>query len=119
MNVFPDAIEGTLFSFSGGYNLENELDRGNGYWLRFLDSGTTTFYGQALNELTIELMENWNLISGISSSVPAASIQDPDGLIIPGTLYEFTDGYVQAEILEPGKGYWIRSSGQGVIIISE
>jgi hypothetical protein len=64
-------------------------------------------------------MENWNLISGISSSVPAASIQDPDGLIIPGTLYEFTDGYVQAEILEPGKGYWIRSSGQGEIIISE
>ena len=119
MNVFPDAIEGTLFSFSGGYNLENELDRGNGYWLRFLDSGTTTFYGQALNELTIELMENWNLISGISSSVPAASIQDPDGLIIPGTLYEFTGDYVQAEILEPGKGYWIRSSGPGEIIISE
>jgi hypothetical protein len=59
------------------------------------------------------------LISGISSLVPVASIQDPDGLIIPGTLYEFTGDYVQAEILEPGKGYWIRSSGQGEIIISE
>ena len=64
-------------------------------------------------------MNEWNLISGISTTISLSNIDDPDGLIIPGTLYEFTDGYVQAETLEPGKGYWIRSVGAGEITISE
>ncbi len=47
-----------------------------------------------------------------------SSISDPDNLIIPGTMYGFTGGYVEASELEPGQGYWIRSSGAGSITIS-
>ena len=119
LSVFPDALEGTLYSFNGGYIQENELISGQGYWLRFLNEGTTEISGLPIHSLTIPLMNEWNLISSISTTISLSNIDDPDGLIIPGTLYEFTDGYVQAETLEPGKGYWIRSVGAGEITISE
>ena len=91
---------------------------GWGYWLRFLIEGTTEISGLPIDSLTIPLMNEWNLISSISTTISLLNIDDPDGLIISGTLYGFNDGYVQVETLEPGKGYWIRSSGEGEIIIS-
>jgi hypothetical protein len=119
LSVFPDALEGTLYSFNGGYIQENDLISGLGYWLRFLIEGTTEISGLPIDSLTIPLMNEWNLISSISTTISLLNIDDPDGLIISGTLYEFNDGYVQVETLEPGKGYWIRSSGEGGIIISD
>jgi hypothetical protein len=63
-------------------------------------------------------MEGWNLISGISTPVNVQNIIDPDAIIIPGTIYGFEDGYVEAESIQPGYGYWLRSSGEGEITIS-
>tara|TARA_Y100000588_G_scaffold278305_1_gene294930 strand:+ start:2725 stop:4227 length:1503 start_codon:yes stop_codon:yes gene_type:complete len=116
--IFPDAVEGTLFSFDGVYMEETHFQNGNGYWLRFNDAGGTTIGGTSINELTISLNEGWNLISGISIPLNITAIQDPDGIIISGTVYEFTSGvYSNTEILEPGKGYWIRANSSGSIIL--
>jgi hypothetical protein len=47
-----------------------------------------------------------------------SDIQDPNGIIIPGTIYRFTpEGYSNAESLEPGKGYWVRANSSGVITL--
>ena len=119
LSVYPEALEGTLYSFDGNYVQENNFITGTGYWLRFPDGGTAIISGSTIYSLIISMMNDWNLISGISSSVPATSIQDPEGIILPGTLYEFDGSYIQAETLEPGKGYWIRSAGSGEIIISD
>ena len=119
LSIYPDALEGTLYSFDGNYVQENDFITGTGYWLRFPDGGTTIISGSTIHSLIISMMNDWNLISGISSSVPATSIQDPEGILLPGTLYEFDGSYIQAETLEPGKGYWIRSAGPGEIIISD
>ena len=58
------------------------------------------------------------MISGISQTVSVSSIYDPDQLIIDGTMYGFNDGYEPAETIEPGQGYWIRSSGEGTITLA-
>ena len=114
--LFPESIEGTLYSFDNGYNLETSLIQGEGYWLRFNEEGSTTISGLPINELTISLNEGWNLISGISTPFVVIEINDPDGIIISGTIYGFTSGgYSNAEILEPGKGYWIRANNSGYI----
>jgi hypothetical protein len=117
--LFPESIEGTLYSFNGGYNLATILTHGEGYWLRFANDGNTTITGTPINELTISLNEGWNLISGITNSLHFSHIHDPDGLIIPGTIYGFTpEGYSEAEFLYPGKGYWIRANDSGNIILA-
>ena len=116
--LFPESIEGTLFSFDNGYNLETSLIQGEGYWLRFSEFGSTTITGAPIVELMISLSAGWNLISGITSSFNISNIQDPDEIIISSTVYGFTpDGYVNANILEPGKGYWIRANNSGSIIL--
>jgi len=117
-NLFPESINGTLYSFGVGYNLEASLIQGEGYWLRFNEEGSTTISGAPINELTISLNEGWNLLSGISTSSDITEIQDPDGIIISGTIYGFTSGgYSNAEILESGKGYWFRANSSGSITL--
>ena len=119
--LFPESIGGTLYSFDEGYNLELDLMQGVGYWLRFNDAGSTTISGSLINELIVSLNEGWNLITGPSNSINLVDIQDPYGLIISGTVYGFTpNGYSEAEVLDPGKGYWIRANSSGsIILISE
>ena len=111
--LFPESIGGTLYSFSGGYVQESELTAGTGYWLRFLQSGMTQITGEPTYGLTVPLNTDWNLISGPSFSISTTAIYDPQNLIIPGTIYGFDGGYVNVDELIPGKGYWLRSSGEG------
>jgi hypothetical protein len=117
MSIFPDAIEGTLFSFGNGYELQDDLVTGSGYWLRFTESGSSTITGELLGSVSVSLMTDWNLISGPSDAVSFDNIDDPDGLIIPGTVYGFGNGYEQTDVFEPGKGYWVRSTGIGDVNI--
>ena len=118
LNLFPDAIEGTLFSFGSSYESETDLTHGTGYWLRFPDQGMNQLFGIELNSVTIALNENWNLISGITNPTSIYLIGDPNSIIIPGTFYGFNESYELTEVLEPGKGYWVRSSGGGEITLS-
>ena len=118
MTIFPEAIEGTLYSFQDGYIQENELINGTGYWLRLVNSSSVTFTGEEINTLTISLSPGWNLITGFTQGIPVDSIYDPQDLIVPGTVYGFDESYVQISTLAPGKGYWLRSSGNGEIFLS-
>jgi len=117
-NLFPNAVTNTLFSFNGQYVSEENLIPGTGYWLRFPEDGNVSISGSVITDLQISIMEGWNLISGISTVVTIQNIIDPNDLIIPGTIYGFEDGYVESESIEPGYGYWLRSTGEGEIILS-
>ena len=67
----------------------------------------------------MNLHEGWNLITGVSTSLNILDIQDPDGIIIPSTVYSFNNGvYTITENIEPGKGYWIRANNSGSIILT-
>ena len=118
LEIFPEANTGTLYEYNGMYIEAETLTPGIGYWLRFDSDGTSLVEGLEIFNLTIELVEGWNLITGITSSVPVALIQDPDGIIVPGTIYEFDGSYENATNLVPGKGYWIRTYSTGDIILS-
>ena len=117
-NLFPESIEGTLYSFDNTYIPDSILILGYGYWLKFNNVGSTVLTGIPINELTISLSEGWNLISGISISVDINTIIDVNDLIVFGTIYGFNGTYVSAEMIDPGVGYWLRSYEDGEITIS-
>jgi len=119
LNIFSDAIEGTLYSFQDGYVQGNELINGTGYWLRLSNQSLVTFTGEEINFLSLQLNTGWNLITGFTQAVSINSIYDPSDLIILGTLFEFDESYTPADELIPGNGYWIRSIGNGEIFLSE
>ena len=116
-NLFPESIDGTLFSFDGAYVISDTLVPGTGYWLRFESEGTTILNGIPIIWLTLDLDEGWNLITGISTPIDVSSILDSTEIIIPGTIYGYDGSYVQAEVLEPGTGYWLRAATEGAIVI--
>ncbi len=118
-SLYPNAMDGTLFSFNGSYNPQTDLQGGTGYWLRFPAEETVDIIGLPIDELTIELTTGWNMISGLSEVVPLESVQqDPEGILMAGTLYEFVGAYNPSTELEPGKGYWIRANADGQISMS-
>ena len=116
--LFPGSVSGTLYGFDGTYIPGELLSEGNGYWLRFNNAGSTTINGTPINELMISLSQGWNLISGISETVDVASIFDPDGIIVNGTLYGYDEAYVSSTELLVGKGYWIRAYEPGEITLT-
>ncbi|MDP6684913.1 MAG: c-type cytochrome domain-containing protein [Candidatus Marinimicrobia bacterium] len=119
MGVYPESIENTLYEFMGAYIWVQELENGVGYWLRFAESGVTVINGIPIYELTLNLNEGWNMISGLSFSVDIETgISDPNDILIVGTIYEFFNGYANATQLEPGRGYMIRTHSAGQIYLS-
>lgn len=115
--VFPESVEGTLYSFEGGYSLVTECTPGSGYWLMFGEDTDTQLTGTAITSIEIQLFEGWNLITGITNPFQVDNIIDPENLIVPGSVYGFQESYEQVEIINPGKGYWLKSSGDGVILV--
>ena len=115
--VFPGSVEETLFGYDGTYYSAISLNSGSGYWLMFDEEINIQITGTLMNSIEIQLFEGWNLISGISTTAHLENIVDLENLIISGTVYGFQESYNQIETLYPGKGYWLKSVGDGVIII--
>ena len=113
--LFPNAYSGSLYSFNGSYVQESQLETGIGYWLRFQEGGNVEFSGDLFNEISVPVVEGWNLVTGPSED---ASMSDPDGLVYAGTVYGFNGSYINADVFEPGNGYWLRSSDAGTITLS-
>ena len=118
LSVFPEATEGTLYSFTDSYQSVFELTMGKGYWLHFTEEGETLITGNPIAEVTIYLEGGWNLISGITFPIQVSDIDDPEELIVPGTIYIFDEVYVNSSVLEPGKAYWLYSNGSGTVSLS-
>tara|TARA_B100000315_G_scaffold260817_1_gene325763 strand:- start:2197 stop:3135 length:939 start_codon:yes stop_codon:yes gene_type:complete len=119
LSLFPDAIPGTLYGYNDGYQNESELLPGKGYWLRFPNAGETTLTGEEFGSIALNLNSGWNIISGVSLPVAFSDILDPGSILIPDTFYSYTSGgYTSADSLQPGVGYWVRTSQTGEITIS-
>jgi len=116
--LFPNAMDNTLYNFDGAYQLDSTLDAGVGYWLRFPDADTVTIEGTEISSVILDLMEGWNMISGPSCNVPLNTVDDPGGIIMENTLYEFTGSYELSDTISQGKGYWLRASQAGQITLS-
>ncbi len=115
LSLFPQAMANTLFGFNGAYQLQDSLNLNAGYWLRFADNSSATITGAAIINATIDLAEGWNLIAGISTPAALEQISDPQGVIIPGTLYGFSGSYVPSDTIKPGAGYWLKATSAGQI----
>ena len=89
-----------------------------GYWLRFETNSSNVFTGESIFELSVELNEGWNLITGITSPTQTILLIDPDDILIEGTFYGFNGFYEIADILMPGIGYWVKANTDGIIVLS-
>ena len=64
----------------------------------------------------IAIATGWNMIGGYDNSALVSGLTTtPAGLIVAGTVYGWNGAYFNPTNLEPGYGYWLLSTGDGVI----
>jgi len=115
--LFPNAYNNAMYSFGEGYSSVEYLIEGQGYLIRLSDGGTVEFTGTTIDELEISLTEGWNLISGISTSLPVDVLYN-SGLVVSNGVYAFDGGYYNALTIDPGRGYWVRALADGDLTLS-
>jgi hypothetical protein len=116
--VFPTAAS-SAFTYTGGYSTSDTLVRKLGYWLKFNAPAVSTVSGAQSTRDTINVMKRWNMIGSISFPVPVASVQaDPPGIVTSNYLAYQSGGYVIADSIHPGNGYWVRVSSDGTLILA-
>lgn len=116
-SLFPGATSPAYRYTPGGYVAEETLKTGRGYWLKFPSDGVFGFQGVPRTSDTIAVAAGWNMIGALPVPVGTSSVTtDPPGMLLSG-FYEFGNGYAQAATLAPGKGYWVKVSGEGTIIL--
>lgn len=106
--LFPSS-QSEAFFYNGGYIINDSLDVGRGYWLKFANVQTVDISGLGIDSLTINLRAGWNLVGGISTSIPVQNIiQEPSNSII--SLFGYDNGYKPATVIEATKAYWIKAN---------
>ena len=118
VSLFPSAGS-ALYAYDAGYVGRDSLELGSGYWVRFTTPGVLTISGEPVTRDTIDVSPGWNLVGSISSPVAAAAVLSLPPGIIAFPFYAFQGSYISADTLTPGKGYWIRCTDGGKIILQE
>jgi serine protease AprX len=113
-----------VFKYFEGYQIIDVTAPGTGYWMKH--SGTRTYNTgeewpaagiQIVNSEPIPIKAGWNLISVYECPVSAANLTTLPSGLQSGPVYGYTGGYVVATTLYPGKSYWLKSTGDGLLII--
>jgi uncharacterized protein (DUF362 family) len=111
---FPGASS-SAFAFDNGYFPAEVLNPGKGYWLKFPDAANLPVTGSQVSTREIPLGRGWNIVGPFELDMPTASIQTiPEG-ILSSDFFGYQHGYAVAQVLECGKGYWVKADQPGVI----
>jgi len=115
-NIIPGASS-QAFGYNNGYQQTSVLQNGKGYWIKYDSLRNFTVTGLPVTPRSINVLEGWNIIGPFETSVPVSSItSNPSGIII-SNFFGFNNGYSNATTLAPGKGYWVKTSQSGSLIL--
>lgn len=116
--VFPAAISPAYaFDQGQGYVVRDTLRYAEGFWLRFGSPQIVTITGVTRSRDTVAIQSGWNLIGSLSEPVHVDSIEQiPSGIAGSG-YFGFNGNYIVVNTLLPGKGYWVKATQSGVLVL--
>jgi hypothetical protein len=116
--LYPGATTNAFNFVGGAYNSSTLMGNGRGYFLKIGEAGTVSITGARIELDTTDVEEGWNMVGSITDTVPVSSItSDPGGLVTSG-FFGFSDGYFNSDNIVPGRGYWVKASQAGKLILS-
>lgn len=113
--IFPGFLPNTAFEYGHAYSPVQTLVNGKGYWIKTSATWSGNISGSILPTTTLNLQQGWNMIGTVDHVVVA-----PSGGIVTTQAWYFdvTSGsYQSASTLQPGRGYWLKASSEGTIIL--
>jgi hypothetical protein len=116
--VFPTSSSDAFTYTPSGYTARDTLRYGEGYWLKFPSAQTVSIVGEARDRDTIDVVSGWNMIGSISGPVPTDSIiQIPSAIVISPYFGGTPTGYVVEDTVHSMRGYWVKVSQNGQLIL--
>ena len=130
--VYQMAVNRPFSFFGNGYQDQELVVPGTGYFVKYSDSVDKKFKGVPIKRITkditddgfrdeVKLFPGWNTIGALSFAMNVKDILFDE--FIPGQRidktkvlnhglwgYKTNVGYYEASILEPGLGYWLKSA---------
>ncbi len=114
--IFPDATSNAFtLGSSGGYMIENQLTSGKAYWVKFPISKEILIAGKKPKTIKIQVKKGWNMIGAFNEEISVDKITTSPPNIINSKFYGYSSGYVTVNILQPGKGYWVKVNSDGYL----
>ncbi len=115
--LFPTASS-EAYAYVGGYVERDTLENGTGYWLKFPTAGNVSITGSPITSDTIAVIAGWNIVGTITDTVSTSSIvQIPSGIVLSGFYGFGSTGYAPSSSLIPSKGYWVKVSQAGQLVL--
>ena len=116
--IFPTALSGAFAYSHTGYAIKDTLTSGTGYWMKFSADQFVPMRGTPLVQETVSVAAGWNMIGSIAQRFPAYAVEQIPAAIVASDFYGFNRGYRMSDTIEPGKGYWVRTSQDGRLILN-
>lgn len=118
-SLFPTAITPAYGYAAGtGYQAQARMAGGVGYWVKFNGVQSATIADTARHADSVEVMPGWNLVGSISDSLAASGVSSIPGGIRSSDFFGYDGTYAVADTLVPGRGYWVRVSQPGRLVLS-
>jgi hypothetical protein len=121
LSLFPSSLFPYAFSFNpgAGYAQQRTLTNGPAYWGKFPAATSQTIIGYPLMHDSIPVVSGWNMIGSISCTIDTGSIvSHPGGLRGSNWFAYGVSGYAIADQIQPGHGYWVKSTGNGHFVLN-
>jgi len=115
--LYPTAVS-DAFAYLGGYVTTPVLATGTGYWLRFDSAQTVVVAGMPCMQNSVPVQTGWNLIGSISVPVGTSSISSIPAGLIASDFFGYSHSYLVSDTIWPGSGYWVKTNGPGILVIS-
>jgi len=115
--LFPSAST-NAFTFEDGYVAYGTLENGRGYWMKFSGNETIFHDGLERREDTVSVQAGWNMVGSLSSSIAATTVSSIPGGIVTSSFFKYDNGYSASSTIDPGRGYWVKSSQAGQLVMS-
>ncbi len=114
--LFPTALS-NAFMFTTQYVHQETLKSGVGYWIKFRGAELFPMAGIPRPVDTVDVFQGWNLIGTPTGPLAPASVVSVPGGMVVSNFFAFESSYTAADSLRPGKAYWVKVSGDGVLIL--
>jgi hypothetical protein len=106
----------SLFRYDGSYVSSDSLVNGVGYWAK--PDTQFRYFGSFVSAETVDVKLGWNIIGSLSCPTHIGNINTiPTGIIVSNFFGYSQNAYYQAEIIEPGRGYWVKVSQSGKLVL--
>ncbi len=112
--LFPGALS-NAFKFAGSYVSDTAIWPGTGYWLKVAGGSFFRQLGAPIANVSIPGTAGWNLVGMVGDSITDASVTvDPPTMTL-GNFFGYKNGYTVATMLQPTRGYWVKTSEAGTL----